>query len=538
MALAPPAIVVNGPLAPSDSSLDMGMATTEPAGMDALPTLPLPLAAIGGSSARVVLPEGAPTVPARAEDAPPTEDSLPSPTPKVGADRISSWRPKLALGPVQVLLARVRSITSAEQRPMWFLSIVAVAGLLVGIGVVALAMRLTSRRSDEAQETGVSPTVSALADHGSKSAEPEGVAPTASAPSAIPSAAPAALAQEPAAPATAGSLAPCTVAGSAKTVAPSALVAAGVEVRSLGDDIALGFAPNDHQAQALRVDPDSLAVSSAAAARSKTTIGHVTPALSAKGALRVLIDSDRKSDTLHARRTISIASSLQVGESAGNLVWAHAGLGPGGTLWPLDGTSEIDAVRASSESSGDDSTTAIALRSAGSIEVGLATGRDALTAKGDLAKFEGLGPAVGAPAIAMNDGVVMVAWADRPSADVPWRLRWVRFKSGDVPNNPTLFTPPGDARGEQAMAPSIAAVPGKRFLLVWTEGPATQHEVRAITRSEDGTALGAPLVLSSSGVNAGQGQAAITSAGRGVVAFLESSEDHFKVAAASIACGM
>lgn len=547
IAVAPPAIVVNGPLPPSDASLAIGLAATEPAGMDALPTLPLPsVAAAGGASAKVAIPEAAPTVPVSGDEGPPTEDSLPPPTPRVGADRMSSKPPKLALGPLQVLLQRVTAlrrtagamrITTAEQRPMWFLSMVAAAGLLVGIGVVALAMRLTSRRSDEAQEPGVGPAVAASAGHGSKSAEPEGPASTASAPTAVASAAPSAQEQPPAATASV-SLAPCTVSGSAKTVAPIALVAAGVEVRSLGDDVALGFAPSDHQAQALRIDAESLAVSSAAAARSKTTIGHVTPALSAKGALRVVIDSDRKSDTLRARRTIPIASSLQVGESAGSLVWAHPGGGPGGTLWPLDGTSEIDAVRASSESSGDDSTTAIALRSAGSIEVGLASGRDALQAKGDLAKFEGLGPAVGAPAIAMNDGVVLVAWADRPSADVPWRLRWVRFKSGEVPSKPSLFTPPGDARGEQAMAPSITAVPGKRFLLVWTEGPATQHEVRAITLSEDGTALGAPLVLSSSGVNAGQGQAAITSAGRGVVAFLESSEDHFKVAAAAITCGM
>jgi len=316
------------------------------------------------------------------------------------------------------------------------------------------------------------------------------------------------------------------------------LVAAGVEVRALADDVALAFASSEHQAQALRVDLGTLAVSSSVTARSKTTIGRVTPTLSAKGALRPVIDNDRKADALRGRRTIPIPSSVQVGESGGDLVWARPGGGPSGTLWPLDAASQIDAVRASSEGSGEDYTTAIAFRSGGSIEVGLAGGRDSLTAKGELAKFVGLGPAVGAPAIAVNDGVVFVAWADRPSADVPWRLRWVRFRSGDAPEKPKIFTPPGAGAGDQAMSPSITAVPGKRFLLVWTEGLPSQHEVRAVTLSEDGAPLGAPLVLSTAGVNAGQGQAAVTAAGRGVVAFLESSEDHFKLAVAPIACGM
>lgn len=563
--IPPPLVVAGGPLPLPivDTSLARGITQSEPLGLDALPTLPLPTAAVApGSSPKLVVPEARPTIPAGSDEAPPTEDSLTAPPgPKISSDRMSSSQPKLALGPVQVLPGRIaraaraiasaaseqyRSIlalrtTPAEKRPRWLLYVVAVAGLGVGVGLVVLAMSLAGRHGSEASETGRtagSPSLSASAAHGSKAPGSEGV-PSAAAPTAP--AAPegsAAPAPEATAATAGGSLAPCAVAGAAKTLAPTAVVAAGVDVRALGDDVAVGFALTDHQAEVMRVDPSTLAASSPAAARSKTTIGHVTPSLSGKGALRALVDSDRKTDVLRARRTIPTTSPIQLGESGGNLVWTHAGGGPAATLWPLDPASEIDAVRATSEGTDDDSMTAIAFRSAGSIEVGLATGRDALVAKGDLAKFSGLGPAVGAPAIALNDGVVLVAWADRPSADVPWRLRWVRFKAGDAPDKPSMFTPPGGGNGEQAMSPSIAAVPGKRFLLLWTEGPTSQHDVRGITLSEDGTPLGAPLVLSSPGVNAGQGQAAITSAGRGVVAFLESSEDHFKVVVSPIVCGM
>ena len=88
------------------------------------------------------------------------------------------------------------------------------------------------------------------------------------------------------------------------------------------------------------------------------------------------------------------------------------------------------------------------------------------------------------------------------------------------------------------MSPSLTALPGGRFLLVWTEGPASGHDVRALTLGPDGTAVGAPLVISNPGVNAGQGQAAVTATGPGIVAFLPNQAAMaFRVVASLIACG-
>jgi hypothetical protein len=169
--------------------------------------------------------------------------------------------------------------------------------------------------------------------------------------------------------------------------------------------------------------------------------------------------------------------------------------------------------------------------------MGVAAGSPAMAPKGDLAHVEGLGPAVGSPAVALNDGVVLVAWADRPSTDDPWRLRWVRFDAGGAPGPTETFVPPAGGRGEQAMSPSITSLSGQRFLLVWTEGPMSGHDVRALTLSSDGKPLGAPLVISNAGVNAGQGQAGVTPSGRGVIAFLESSGSGFQIGATPISCG-
>jgi hypothetical protein len=140
--------------------------------------------------------------------------------------------------------------------------------------------------------------------------------------------------------------------------------------------------------------------------------------------------------------------------------------------------------------------------------------------------------------VAISDGVVLAAWADRASASDPWRLRWVRFNAGEAPGAPGTFTPPAGGQGEQAMSPGVAAVPGGRFLLVWTEGPASRHDVRALTLSRDGQPIGPPLVISNQGINAGQGQAAVTSGQHGLVSFLESASGGFAVVATPIACAM
>ena len=96
--------------------------------------------------------------------------------------------------------------------------------------------------------------------------------------------------------------------------------------------------------------------------------------------------------------------------------------------------------------------------------------------------------------------------------------------------------PPAGGKGDQAMSPGLTALSHNRFLLVWTEGPPSRHEVRGLTLSSDGAPIGAPLTLSNENVNAGQGQPAATTAGKGVVAFLELTGDGFRVAATPIEC--
>jgi hypothetical protein len=326
------------------------------------------------------------------------------------------------------------------------------------------------------------------------------------------------------------------------------LIAAGLEVRPLGNDVGVGFAASDRGATALRLDAASLTVEATATQRPKGTIRRVTPFTSSGGTLEVAVDLDaKKGALLRGRSTLALDPPIQIGtmderpspitgHDTRVLAWARPGERLGGALWPLDGDGDVDAVHAASQFVNHATTMAITFRQGPAVYVGMAGGNAPLTAQGDLHRLAGLGPVVGSPAVAIQDGIAVVAWADRPSSDEPWRLRWVRFRAGLAPGEAMTFTPPPGGKGEQAMAPSIVAVRGGRFLLVWTEGPQAQHDVRALTLAEDGRPVGGPLDISASSANAGQAQAAVTDSGRAVVAFFELTDAGFDIAATSVTC--
>jgi hypothetical protein len=409
------------------------------------------------------------------------------------------------------------SLFKAETRPRWFLPVVAVAGLIVGVGLaVAIILAVSGKSGDEAagREPGARSRPSATTALS---------APIASAPPAE------------SAPAAAPAVAPCTIVGSPHVVAPRATLGAGIEVVRLGDDVALGFAPTDKEAMAVRLDPSSLTATATARARSVEGISRATPILNTKGVLALSVDADKKVDRMRGRRTVLTDPPIQLGAAEGSLQWAPARQPPAGQLWSLDGGDDVESLRAAVDRTGEPEI-AVAFRRAGAVWMGVAAGTTSLAPKGELNRIDGLGPAVGSPAVAMNDGVVVTAWADRSSSDEPWHLRWARFKTGAAPQ-PSNFTPPPGGKGDQAMSPGITALSGGRFLLVWTEGPQSGHEVRAQTLSPDGTPLGAPLVASAEGSNAGAGQAATNGSGQGIIAFLQSRSDAFEVAATAIDCG-
>jgi len=403
-----------------------------------------------------------------------------------------------------------RAQDALRARPPWLLPVVTIGGLLVGVGLVGLLFSLGGH--GENQGAGDSRTPSSA------------VVPSSGAPSA-----------------TAPSMSPCAVAGAAAVVAPVALVAAGVEARSLGKGVALGFAPSDHEAAAVRLDSSTLATTGSASAHSVEPIRRVRPVLAGKDTLGVAVDADMQVDRVRGRRTLPLDPPLQAGALRNDLVWMRPGGPPAGKLWSLDHSLEdLDALRGASETSSSGTTTAIAFRHDGAIWVGVASGNEALTPSGALSHIEGLGRTIGSPAVAIDEGVVMIAWADRRSSDEPWRLRIAHMNAGEPLGEPVGFTPPPGGSGGHVMSPGLAALPGRRFFLVWTEGPTSEQRVRGVTLTRSGQPVGKPLEISNEGVNSGQGQVAVTASpgARGVVAFLAATEGGFELAARPIVCGL
>jgi len=360
--------------------------------------------------------------------------------------------------------------------------------------------------------------------------------PSAETPSAAPQLAASALTPQAAREA---ALSSCRLAGAPRTLAAKATVAAGVEARAFGSDLALGYAASDSDGVVLRLDPTSLSILATVTGTSKSPIRRVSPVVSPGGAIGLAVDADRKGDAVRSRRTVSVDPPLQIGVSAGNLVWAQSLGGPiTGKLWPIDGHGEIDSMRSVEGEVAGESILALVFSRKNVVGVGLARAGDAPAAKGSLAYFSGLGPVVGAPAVAVNEGAVVAAWADRTGPDAAWGLRLARFDGGESAGEPRTFALPAGGKGGPAISPAIAALPQKGFLFVWSEGPAAGRVVRAVTLTASGETTGAAMDLSNAGANAGQPQAAVDASGHGVVAFLQSAGGAFELVATPIACGL
>jgi hypothetical protein len=428
----------------------------------------------------------------------------PVPPPAMGASSVSEPLP-----PLERSTARLHDfrIISPDPRTKYLVPALAGLGGLVILGMIGLV--IGAFRSKPADD--VSPASSASSAHASASARVASSAPVAvPAPTVAP-------------PTTLG--AACTLGGVAHVIAPRAIVQSGVEADVVGAHLSLGFAIRERDGIAVQLDPATLSATKTARAHlhAPDAIRRLVP-VALGGTLAAAPDADRANDILLGRRTIPAATPFDIGAAGGGLAWAPYKSNDADVIWKLDGDAPVEAVRAAPlDAANEEAGWAIAFRRGTSIYAGAVNGGATLTPKGPLVKIDGLGPQVGSPTVAAQDGAVLVAWADRAQPSEPWSLRWTRFAPGEASAEAKAFVPSEGGLGEHAMSPAIAAAGQGRFVLVWTEGPVSNHQVRAQTISGSGTPLGNAMAISDSGVNAGQAQLAILPDGHGVVASLASS---------------
>ncbi len=430
----------------------------------------------------------------RPEAPPPSSGSLDGPTsrerPTIPAQYVDTVRPKPLLDPAK--------------RPPWLLPVAAVGAVMT----LAIAVTLLVVASGALRSARPEPSPARVA---SAAAPP--------APSAVPVAPPPVASAAPLAESPAPSGAPCILAGAPHVIAPKALLRAGIETVSTGDRIALGVGLGDRDGLVVALDPSTFVALGTSRARSDEPLRRVLPVLGGGAELSPLFETSKKRAVgLEAIFPVAAETPFIVGVEDGALVWAPSRNNAPTQLWPLAGTGPVEALRAVVLPKHEGY--AIAFRQGAAIYVGALHADKSI--HGDLTRISALGPAIGAPTLAANADHILVAWADRPGASAPWSVRWMTWKPGSGLNTPTPFPVPPGGMGGQVMSPALTSLAGGRFVIVWTEGDRTKHEVRAQALDAQEQPVGTALTVSAEGVNAGQGTPALTPDGRGAVAFLSS----------------
>jgi hypothetical protein len=404
-----------------------------------------------------------------------------------------------------------------KDKPRWVIPVVASAAGFVVLIMFGALVKLALGSSASGQASGATTSSASTTSTTSGSSSPETSAHVSTKP-----------------PSQLGRPMVCKTSGSAHTVAPKALVASGVEVGTLGAQFALGFSVAPKEASLEVLDPASLAQASTLRLHAGDNVRRVI----ALDPAHTAVDVDHKGDRLQGRRTLRGNPPIDVGAMDGGIAWAPHGSDHGIKLWSLvNADAPIEALRGEPLPEGNGY--AIAFRQANTIWFGAFTGTPPAPVA-NLDHVEGLGAQVGSPALATSGERVMVAWADRSASDAPWSVRYASVKaqsaSGDQGAQARTFTLPAGGLGEQAMSPGLASLGAGRFLLVWTEGPKSNHQVRSAVLDDHG--FGDAFTVSTDGINAGQGQAVVLPDGRGVIAFLAASPSGkgFEVAATPIEC--
>ena len=319
----------------------------------------------------------------------------------------------------------------------------------------------------------------------------------------------------------------CTVSGATRTVARRALVKGGVEATSL--DARLGFAvvTGPKEGAAFELDAASLTVTSTTRILAADPVRRVVPALSGNMPLDAEVDPN-------ALRVVSDPDGdAVIGARGGYVVWGGRDGESQTKLWKLDGAKEIEAPRVIAI--GASGERVVAFRHESAIWVGAFRASDVNPSLGAMVRISD-GLQVGSPSIDARGDDVIVAWAQRDSKTSAWGVRWTRWRSGGEAEKPRSLVIPAGGPGGRAIAPSVAALDGGRFLLAWTEGASSSHQVRAQVIDELDQPRGDVLAISQPDVVAGQEQIAMARGGHGAIAYLSSRGRAFELAATPIAC--
>ncbi len=292
------------------------------------------------------------------------------------------------------------------------------------------------------------------------------------------------------------------------------------------ESVAIGFAATATSAVGLTVTPSLDATRSFERTETRNITGVVP--LIAAGSLSFTVD--REGGALRVPRTVDHASPFVLGMAADGYARATEGKEPE-TLWPEGAGQKITETRVASVA---DVGHVLTFRQGTDVKVGWVTPEG--SKKTPLETVAAGGMRVGTPNIAVNETDTLVTFAARPNDTAPWTVRLAKAAHGELPRASTTFSLPEGGPGQEAIAPTAVGLPGRRWLLQWTEGPAGKRQVRAQTLSHELSPIGDPVTVSPAGTEAGQGVIAVASSQAAAAFYLVRAQAGYELWATGLDC--
>lgn len=226
-------------------------------------------------------------------------------------------------------------------------------------------------------------------------------------------------------------------------------------------------------------------------------------------------------------QTLSSGLALGVGPSG---LLRRGDDGATGVVWPLSAGSKVTPPRVAATAKGY----FVAFRQGGAEGqiLTLWLGSNGVAA-GPAATVEGAPKSLGTPNVALTGERGLVLFSARDDKAEPYRVYAALAAPGQNPGPVRALELPAEGGG--AIAPSVATLPGERYLVQWTDGSVGRYQVHVRIFDSNLQPLGNALLVSGKGANAGQGTL-VTTARATVSFFIQTTAGHDELWGATLSC--
>lgn len=235
----------------------------------------------------------------------------------------------------------------------------------------------------------------------------------------------------------------------------------------------------------------------------------------------------------HANADFAFAQTLSPGLALGvgpTGLLRRGDDGATGVVWPVAAGSKVTPPRAVATSKGH----FVAFRQGGAEGqiLTLWLGSNGVAA-GPAATVEGAPKSLGTPNVALIGERGLVLFSARGDKAEPYRVYAALAAPGQNPGPVRALDLPAEGGG--AIAPSLATLPGDRYLVQWTDGNVGQYQVHVRILDSQLQPVGNALLVSGKGANAGQGTI-VTTPRATVSFFIQTTAGHDELWGATLSC--